>query len=226
MTKRTTKAKPRKKRNYRRRRLLTHAPIGKSLGFPRTQRVQLRYACNVDLQDGTGGVLDLHAFRANGIYDPDVTGVGHQPLGRDQWETFYNHYRVVESRITVQGGTQIQVANQKPAVIGIYLSDDLTVPVKWTELVEAGRGSYMLDNNLNTEIRTLRCVYKQSAFFKGQGVNQSQLGAAMNADPMEQCYYILYMQAADQSSLATLRSFKVIIDYLVEFSEPKDLLES
>jgi hypothetical protein len=33
-------------------------------------------------------------FNLNSTFDPDRTGVGHQPLGRDNWVLFYNRYRV------------------------------------------------------------------------------------------------------------------------------------
>lgn len=41
---------------------------------------------------GTPG--QTQAWNLNSIYDPDRTGTGHQPLGTDQWATFYKKYRV------------------------------------------------------------------------------------------------------------------------------------
>lgn len=40
-------------------------------------------------------VLTYHLFRANGIFDPDVTGTGHQPLYRDQVADLYTNYTVI-----------------------------------------------------------------------------------------------------------------------------------
>lgn len=42
----------------------------------------------------TGPQGQTQAWNLNSIFDPDRTGVGHQPLGYDQWATFYNRYRV------------------------------------------------------------------------------------------------------------------------------------
>jgi hypothetical protein len=39
--------------------------------------------------------IDDYQFNLNSIFDPDRTGVGHQPLGHDQWSAFYNRYRVL-----------------------------------------------------------------------------------------------------------------------------------
>lgn len=40
------------------------------------------------------GPRGLILFRCASIFDPDFSGTGHQPLGHDQWATFYQRYRV------------------------------------------------------------------------------------------------------------------------------------
>lgn len=40
-------------------------------------------------------------FSANGLYDPDISGVGHQPLYRDNYAGVYQRYHVKYSTITV-----------------------------------------------------------------------------------------------------------------------------
>jgi len=53
-------------------------------GFPSQKIVKMRY---VDRYQNTlnGAGYGLVQWRANGCFDPDVTGTGHQPLGYDQW---------------------------------------------------------------------------------------------------------------------------------------------
>lgn len=41
-------------------------------------------------------------FSTNGMYDPNITGIGHQPLYFDQLGAIYNHYTVLSSNIEVQ----------------------------------------------------------------------------------------------------------------------------
>lgn len=222
-TRRPRRAKRTKKK--RPRRIKRKARMGHSLGFPANNRIQLRYCANVSLADVVGGVLDLHAFSANNVFDPDVTGVGHQPLGRDQWALFYNHYRVVESTCNVKM-TTTSVGSGQPVMTGVYLADDVNVPSEWTTLAESGRSNPLMHTPGNTESHMIKSSYSQSKFFKGQGVNQSALGASIGSSPSEQAYFIIYAQAADESSTFTSRSYSVTIDYVVEFSEPKDLTQS
>lgn len=40
-------------------------------------------------------------FRLNSIFDPDLTGTGHQPKGRDTWANVYQYYRVLSTEVTI-----------------------------------------------------------------------------------------------------------------------------
>jgi len=53
----------------------------------------MRYADKFNLTIAAGGFAD-YILRANSIFDPDRTGVGHAPLGYSQLAGVYNRYRV------------------------------------------------------------------------------------------------------------------------------------
>jgi len=83
---------------------LGQAPQIGRMARPR-QRVILRYT-----QEGTlaaAAATGTQVFRANSCFDPDLTGVGAQPVGFDQWSAFYNRYIVykcfVEFKIANRG---------------------------------------------------------------------------------------------------------------------------
>lgn len=56
--------------------------------------VKLPYSENIVLSTGTNGQGMTYTWNLNSIYDPNRTGTGHQPLGYDQWATFYAKYKV------------------------------------------------------------------------------------------------------------------------------------
>mgnify|MGYP000664889043 CR=1 FL=1 len=63
-------------------------------------RRTLRYFGNFQsVNPGLGGLANSVVFSANGLYDPDLTGVGHQALGFDQYMAMYDHYTVVGAKI-------------------------------------------------------------------------------------------------------------------------------
>jgi len=60
---------------------------------PRWVYSKMRYA-DTFLVTMVGGLVIDQIFRANSLFDPDRTNVGHQPLGFDQFSPLYDHYRV------------------------------------------------------------------------------------------------------------------------------------
>jgi len=59
---------------------------------------RLRYSTNFSLT-AVSGVVSTYVFAANGLFDPDITSTGHQPMGFDQLMLSYNHYCVNRSKI-------------------------------------------------------------------------------------------------------------------------------
>lgn len=61
--------------------------------------LRMKYVDNIVLT-GIGGASRV--FRLNSMYDPDTSVTnGHQPLGYDQWNTFYNKYRVFKADVVL-----------------------------------------------------------------------------------------------------------------------------
>lgn len=70
-------------------------------GFPDAIFVKLKYTQRL-AQTHAAGVGAEQVFRGNSIFDPDLTGGGHQPYGFDQWSNFYSYYTVYGSSCKVQ----------------------------------------------------------------------------------------------------------------------------
>jgi hypothetical protein len=57
----------------------------------------------LDPQINALGVANTyHQFRANSLYDPDLSGIGHQPMFHDNYSQLYQKYRVISSKIKVK----------------------------------------------------------------------------------------------------------------------------
>lgn len=94
-----------RKRPYRRRYKKSKSKRGFKLmrpfgGFGRTKKVLLKYVDTYTLTS-LAGVSAKHIMRCNSVYDPDKTGVGHQPMWHDLIASVYRKYRVISSKIKV-----------------------------------------------------------------------------------------------------------------------------
>lgn len=65
-------------------------------------RTKHRYSDLYALGTGTGGIFGgTQAMSLNGLYDPDISGTGHQPYAFDQMAGMYGNYRVMKIKYTV-----------------------------------------------------------------------------------------------------------------------------
>ena len=74
---------------------LDHKVLG---GFAPESRVTLKYVQTVSL-DPAAGSIDSLEFDMRNLYDPYVTGGGHQPSNFDRWTTIYNKWTVLRTRL-------------------------------------------------------------------------------------------------------------------------------
>jgi len=208
----------RKKRNY--------IPVG----FPKSNLVKLRYVDYCSLNPGVGTIAQ-HIFKANGLYDPNTTGVGHQPMGFDQWSLFYNHYTVIGSKITATFNTPSTAFTG--LLIGINLNDDVNMSTDALTVMEQGLTKYRL-GNFNTTAGggnglTISRTFSNKKFFKikNPSDNINRTGAPITADPTELANYIIFFGAppGDTTDFTSLNAV-IKIEYIVIFSEPRDLSQS
>lgn len=66
---------------------------------------KMKYAERGTVVTGGAGISGAYLYNLNSVYDPNRTGVGHQPMGRDQLALLYHRYRVfaVSWRVTFFG---------------------------------------------------------------------------------------------------------------------------
>lgn len=195
-------------------------------GMPKVRRAILRYVDqDAVFNSSPTGLIQTYRFSTNGIYDPNITGTGHQPMGFDQWATYYNHYTVIGAKIRVRAIGKVE-AGSTPTVLALYQADDTSQPyTSITGYLEAKKGPWItIDPNQDT---TLHLSQKFSAkkFFNVADMkdNYDRLGAAINTNPSEQGYFTLVHSSCYPGQTSMPVNLLVTIDYIVEFSEPKDM---
>lgn len=191
-----------------------------------TQNVVKQRFCHfTTLQQGIGP-LPYTVFRANSVYDPDFTGVGGSAaMGFDQMASFYERYVVLGSKITVQVATE-SAGNGFNYMCGVYLEDNSTFPYSsWEGLREAKKGqSKLICHQRNGQWLTAK--YSAKKFHQVKDVKDvSNLSGTVAGNPDESAFFIVWMQPLDKSTEQTVE-LCVTIDYIVQYSEPKEIARS
>jgi len=203
--------------------------LSTAMGVPRQRVVKLRYQGYQELTTSSGALTSA-TWRCNGAYDPSTTVVGdanHTPAAFRPMAQLYNHYTVLGSKATVTwtNGTG-DSSGEQPTRVGVYVGDDTIIPFSRSDqLIENGRGSNALigsgSSNLYQTIRT-NAYYSAKKFHGVTDVKDAiQLSSAVDNVPSEQAFFVVWAQALGNGTANITAN--IVIDYIVAFSEPKDL---
>jgi hypothetical protein len=191
------------------------------------RRGQLYYEFALQFQS-TLGANGSYVFSANGAYDPNITGVGHQPMGFDQMMLFYNQYCVARSSILV-GFAGLTASTNR---IGIHLNDAATVVTDRSQLVEGGLMVMDLLGTGNGPQHTMKQLALQCDIPKYFGAksfdelkqNPNFIGTAA-ANPAEQVYFHVDLWGGQHSDTQSV-TIDVLLSYDIFYFERKHTASS
>jgi len=183
--------------------------------FPAKIRVRMRYSEVVAI-DATVGFPGHYLFLANSIYDPNYSGTGHQPMGRDTYATLYNHYRVASSKITVTPTTAWNGS------FGVGLSDDTTTSTEFDGIVE-NKGTKWAMNSSAGGAKPQVTNYFNANYYTD---SYSGMSALVGANPTETMIFDVFCRGPDKTSDLASVSFQICMEFVVDLWELKDMTES
>jgi len=170
------------------------------------------------------GIRQDLQFRLNSIFDPNYTGVGHQPLAHDQWALFYNH------NVVTKVSWEIEMLPSATSTCTFYVSDDATIPATSTdgaELYELGAQGGL--GNFYIPPVVMRGELDVAEFFnRPKGVDlilDSELRATFGASPTEVVFGTLSLHNPTGTSTVTATYLMTLV-FTVKMAEPKDLAQS
>lgn len=179
-------------------------------GFPNAILTTMRYCTSVALV-ASAGASAIHVFSANSIFDPDVTGVGHQPMYRDQYAALYENYVVLGSKISVEF---VNHNTGSGAVVSISGDNDTTIVSAVDTRTEQSNAisAAMAPASKNT-------LFMNYSPEKHLGTADTDTGiTATGSSPTNQWYYGIAACHIDSTSSLTVYA-RVIIEYTVKFTE-------
>lgn len=208
--------------------------MGPGSGFPTSLRTMHRYASyNLIMSPGVTLAAN-YVFCANGLYDPDISGIGHQPLGFDQFTPIYDHYQVVKCRIIVD---LVNDGDQPGhALCGIRASDSSTVVTDVQQLQEMGDGvtgiiggNWPQTTNTNFQQHTKRLSMEvdiaKFLALKDIADNQNTKGLGI-ANPGEKVFFHVWASHPYATGANTVTIAAAYLEFDTIWSEPKELARS
>lgn len=188
---------------------------------PQSKIVNLRYFDQISLTPGGAGTIKEHVFRMASIFDPDRTGVGHQPLGHDQWANFYEHYEVVESVMTVwfipqtDAGVGCSIRMSTNSTVFTDPNNAFEAPIAVKTFAGRGRG-----------IPAKLVIRYTPKLLHGKDYDSGNGSATVGANPSYVSAGIIGASSAADAGTAPTVDAQVQIDYKVRFTSAKILTAS
>lgn len=208
--------KPRRK-VYRKRKQVN---VNKAL-TPFAQRyiTKMKYSDVFTLSLSNNGT---YYFNLNSVFDPNRTGVGHQPYGHDSLASIYNRYRVIACSYNItaySGGSTIRVAAQP-------LNELYTATPSLSAICENPRSKWMIQIPGGNTKLIKGNVYIPSLVgrSKAQYMADDRYQAQSGSSPAEAA--LLGIFGADVGDLAATISCTITLNYTVEWFDSNILAQS
>lgn len=220
-----TKRKGRRKKN----KSFRSGNNGRVVSFKNASPLPIKFACTfrysepyLKLPAPADVFLGTQVFSCNGLYDPYITGAGHQPAGFDQLMTMYDHYVVIGAKAIV---TFINNDTQDPMIVGIDVRDSVSAQFDSRVIIETGTAKYANISPRDSGQNQITMEYKLNPNkFLGRShpLADPTLKGTTSANPTEGCFFHIFGgNLDDQGTLGTEITFNLCIEYQTILIEPK-----
>lgn len=206
---------------------ITRTPVTK--GIPDFMFTTLAYHNTIPFTTTTG-VAGHNVYRAMSPYDPDFTGVGTQPSYFDRYMQLYNRYAVRATKI------EVVVADQAPgtpnagnvccAITPSRNSGTISAITSVAELQEIPYNVFWVTGPTSLGAPAVkRTLFMSTQKFLGTKLEDTEISGADNANPVNNYYFTVSVQAVDQSTTLQIQAY-VKITYYVKFFSRKISLDA
>lgn len=192
--------------------------LSRGLGFPRKLRVRHRYTEPISI-GLSAGATSTYLWSCNGMYDPNITSTGSQPMYFDQLSAIYDHYTVFNSRL------RLDISCPSSVRYAFYVDDDTSVA---TTVQQASQQvGAILGMHLSTAVRPTSITRSWNAkdYFGGDVFDNDNLQGTASANPSEQSYYTIAIAALDIAATPTV-DILVTLEFDAVWDELKTMATS
>lgn len=183
---------------------------------------KLRYSEAI-IFDATG--INQIIFRGNGVFDPNFTGSGQQPVGYDQLATLYDRTRVLSSAIEVKwsAGTSGTTSFADVVIVPVIASGAtfstidaaLSNPYAKSGTITGTDAVGWL--NMHSFMTTKKMIGRKSIKY------DDAYTASLTSNPDKQWFWFILAELKDRSATAMNIRATIVVTYYVEWYDRKPL---
>lgn len=191
--------------------------------FPNVKIVRHKYCDVVTMAGALAGSPQYYQFRCNSMYDPDYTGVGHQPMFRDEMAAQYKSYTVLKSYIRIT----FAAAETVPQTIQLWVDDDDSLPSSANNAQEQHRMYQTVKLDKRNSPLVIKGFYDAARWnrttVKGLMADDGQkIGSGSNPSASVVKYFTLFTAPHNTADSLPQQKVHVEMIFLTAWREPLD----
>lgn len=194
-------------------------PLGRSIRATHTYATR-----DLALDPGVSTLPVSHIFSVNGLFDPDVTGIGTQPVGFDQMTPLFDHYTVIYANVTIDFVASGQ-ASGTGAVVGVRVQDNTATSTD-VMLLTTGDATTGIVSPAEDRVQLTRSVNLSKFLGRPHILSEDDCRGSSTSNPQEQAFFQVFAFPFPSGGNIPLINTFVRIDYVAIWTEPRSLGES
>lgn len=185
--------------------------------IPQRYITKQKYSDVFALGAGSGSTF---LYRLNSVFDPNRTGVGHQPQGFDQLATLYNRYRVIACSWV------INVQSADPVRVGTLPTNDVPTLVSMSDFCERPRAKWIIQHpGGNTQYLKGKCYLPSLVGRnKSEYMADDRYQAQVTANPAEEA--VLQVAGFNLADVQVNIFGTITMEFTVEYFDLNPLNQS
>lgn len=209
-----------------------YSGIGRSIPFASRFSQKLPYTSLFTATVNNLGTISNAVYCINGLYDPDVGGLGHQPLGFDQMcPAIYNNYVVHGCKWTIR----VFNVHGDAIMCGVHVSKNGALPYSSQEaLLEAERQRTRICNPANTS-NSICTISGYTSIANVFGIGKREISAGIttyqgdgSSNPSTKAYMIPFFWNTNTTGSAQTTTYtcQVQMTFYTTFFTPVAIAQS
>lgn len=166
-------------------------------------------------------LVPSYVYNLNSTFDPNRTGVGHQPYGRDTLAVLYNRYRVIACSFVING-----YAADNAIRIACIPTNELPSLTSVSDLCERPRARFVVQNpggNTNY-LKGSISIASLVGRSKSQYMADDRYQADVDASPAELA--LLQIAVGGMNDSTASANLTITLEYTVEYFDVRPLSQS
>jgi len=193
---------------------------------PNMKNIKFRYCQLGSLDPGTGTFAST-SVRVTSLFDVDYTGTGTVPPRFVQYALFYQKHMVRKCRIKVHF---LHNSTTGPgSVVGVQLNEGSSAASDIPSMVCDPRTRYKVIGNIYAGVHTVTHEYDPVSFFgvkPGALAALDEINVSTGANPSDNIFFTIHTAGWNIAANAEAVQYLLEMEFLVDFKDPKLVVQA